>query len=432
MNKPPDCREAATPGHIQTKNTRMRYILPVVITYTTMFLFGLIDNLKAVTLPLIKAEFAVTYDAQGGMVSISGFGYTIFCVLAGLCLSRFGIKNTLILSYLLLCAGVLSVYLAPSFFVITVAFFIVNGGFGFVEIGFNALATVTFTKKSALLMNLMHFFFGVGSIVGPKAVGLFAAAGFGWRAAYVSTMLPSAALLLAVALTKLGNAVGRTSRSAPTARSEKPLDGFETPEHPAPRAHPAPYTFVSALRSKEVWLFGVMLGFMAVLEVGTVSWSALYLHDVYGMDPIVEGASFVSLFFIFFTLSRLCSGFAIEKIGYGKSLLMAAACNALCLLCGFGLGVNGIWILPVTGFFIGPLWPTAIALAMRHFKEKAPLATGAMIVIAGAVISIGQYAIGLTNQYIGNAWGYRSCVLYTLLVILTVCLVRRKMRRADV
>jgi fucose permease len=186
------------------------------------------------------------------------------------------------------------------------------------------------------------------------------------------------------------------------------------------------YTFLSAIRDKDVWHFGVTLGFMVALEVATVNWGALYLQDVYSLDPLTDGASFVSLFFVFFTISRLLSGFAIEKIGYRLSLLISAASSTAIFTLGFGLGETGIWILPATGFFLGIMWPTLIAVAMKHFGKNAPLSTGAIIAMAGAVNSFLQFIIGLTGRYAGNAWGYRSCALYAALLVLLVLSIMRK------
>jgi fucose permease len=104
-------------------------------------------------------------------------------------------------------------------------------------------------------------------------------------------------------------------------------------------------TFLDALRSPLVWAFAMTLGFMEVVEFGAANWGALHLQDVYQLDPRTAGASLVSAFYILFTLSRLFSGLAIEKIGYIRSLCLAAVCTIAVFLAGFGLGRSGIWIL---------------------------------------------------------------------------------------
>ena len=88
-----------------------------VIIYATMLAFGLVENIKGVSYTLIKAEFGVAYTQQGGLASFT-----------------------------------------------SVSLLIVNRCSGCFEVGANAMATLVFTVKAALMMNLMHFFYGLGAI----------------------------------------------------------------------------------------------------------------------------------------------------------------------------------------------------------------------------------------------------------------------------
>jgi fucose permease len=176
-------------------------------------------------------------------------------------------------------------------------------------------------------------------------------------------------------------------------------------------------SFTGALRIPIVWLFGLILGLMLSTEMATSNWGGLYFQDVYGMDPTTAGASFVSGFFILFTLSRLVSGFIIEKIGYIKSLTGAVFITGAIFIAGFALGRTGIYVLPVLGFFIAIFWPTIIAVAIRLFGVNAPVMTSAIIAIAGLFNALMQLSTGYINRYIGAAWGYRSCLIFTVALI---------------
>jgi fucose permease len=160
---------------------------------------------------------------------------------------------------------------------------------------------------------------------------------------------------------------------------------------------------------------------MMGVEMASSNWGGLYFQDVYGMDPAKAGADFVAAFFAAFTLSRLVSGFFIEKIGYMRSLIGAAAAIGAVFALGFVLGAKGIYVLPAAGFFIAILWPTLMAAAIRFFgSAAAPVMTAGVIAIAGIVNAGMQLFMGSLNKYAGAAWGYRSCFVFTavLLVIL--------------
>ena len=395
---------------LQNTGLKARTIALYLIIYATMFLFGLVENIKGVSFPLIKAEFGVNYDSQGGLVSLTWFGYVLFCLTATLFLQRFGIKKSVLAGYLLVCSGSVATLAAPTFWTAAATLLIVNAGFGFFEVGANAMATVVFTSKAALMLNLMHFFYGFGAILGPKTAGVLTdSLGFNWRQVYLAIIIPTALVFFLILMTRFN---GRTGQESTTQSTQK-------------------ITFLGALRQPIVWLFFLTIGFMEVIEFGAANWGGLYLKDVYNLDPKVVGASFVSLFYVLFTVSRLFGGLAIEKIGYLRSLFIATGCTIGFFLVGFALGENGIWLLPVTGFFIAIMWPTMIAVGMRVFGPDAPAVTSVIITMSGAVNGIFQLVIGLTNQYAGDAWGYRSCLVYAGIVLVLLSLLAKRIRQAQ-
>jgi fucose permease len=376
-----------------------------------MVIFGFVENIKGVSYPLIKGEFGVSYDQQGLMVSILSYGYVLFCMIAGFCQSRFGIKKTLLSGFICTGIGVAGVFFMPGFWTCAAALFMAYAGFGFFEVGLNSLATQVFTVRAALLMNLMHFFYGVGGIGGPKTAGFLTnALNLDWRRVYLFS-LP---LVLLVFLPALAARFPRAEQG-----------GTET--YPA-KKEKGP-GFLDALKTPMVWLFSIVLGFMEVVEMGSSNWGGLYFLDVYGMDPRTAGASFISVFFILFTASRLLSGFIIEKIGYMRGLFAAVFLMIGVFILGFCLGPRGLYVLPVLGFFIAVLWPTIMAVAMGYFGTHAPIMTGAMIALGGALNSGLQLLIGLTNRVIGPAWGYRSCILYAVILAGLMILLQKKMEK---
>jgi fucose permease len=188
-------------------------------------------------------------------------------------------------------------------------------------------------------------------------------------------------------------------------------------------------SFFTALKTPMVWIFSLTLGIMISVELCSGNWAGLYFQDVYHLDPKTSGASFISNFYIFFTISRLLGGFAIEKIGYMRSLFIATLAAIVTLIVGFGLGAKGIYVLPILGFFVAMFWPTLLATAAGYFRNDAPVMTSAIIVIAGTINSGIQFLMGLTNRIIGPAWGYRSALLYAVLILATLVILTRCQRR---
>lgn len=421
----------ATADTAEALRKRQRISL-FVLLYATMFLFGLLDSIRGVSLPLVKNEFGVSYDSQGGLVSVTSLGYVAFSLIASLFLQRFGPKRSLLAGFFLVCAGALATTVVPSFWMASLALIVVSAGFGFFEVGTNALGTVTFTNKAALMMGLLHFFYGFGSIAGPKAAGLLTSVlDYSWRQVYVAAIVPTVALAILVLSTKFDHGKDERVANADQASyaSHEDEQQQRSGDHAQTTDGRTKVTFFGALRNPVVWVFALTLGFMEVIEFGASNWGALHLQDVYGLDPRTVGASFVSAFYILFTLSRLFSGVAIERAGYMRSLHISIICTIVALFAGFVLGERGIWILPSTGLFIGVMWPTMMAIAMSVFGADAPIVTSAIITVSGAINAIMQFVIGFTNEIAGEAWGYRSCLLYAVVVLLALRLLDRSVSR---
>jgi fucose permease len=386
-----------------------RRIFLFVIVYGTMAIYGFIENLKGVTYPLIKTSFGVTYDQQGILVSVLSFAYVCFCAVGGLVIARFGIKWALLGGYAAMLLGLVSVFFVPGYYAVGAALFMVGAAFGLFDVGVNALGTQVFTSKAALLMNLLHFFYGLGSTASPRIAGAISS-NLNWRYVYLLVAPVLLIFFVPAIFTRFPDQQNRRQETAGTV------------------PHARHGSFTAVLKDPMVWIFSVALGFMVVVEVASANWAGLYFLDVYGIDPAGSGAGFLSNFFICFTLSRLLSGFLIEKIGYLRSLMGAALGVLAVLALGFALGARGLYILPLLGLFVAIFWPTTMAVAMGHFGPAAPVVTSVMIVIAGILNSVVQLLMGLTNRLLGPAWGYRSCFVYGLLVVISLLALRRKIK----
>jgi len=173
------------------------------------------------------------------------------------------------------------------------------------------------------------------------------------------------------------------------------------------------------------------MGIAGAIEACSVAWSGLYLQDVYDLDPATTGAVFVSIFYVLYTISRFVSGFIIEKTGYMRSVLVSGAAIIVLFILAFSLGRNGIYLLPVVGFFIAIMWPTALAISVGVFRERAQAYSSAMISIAFSTGGIIQYGFGLSNRFLGAAWGYRSCVLYSIILGVLLFILSRRSKAPE-
>jgi fucose permease len=364
---------------------------------------------------MIKAEFGASDVQQGLLVSLLSVSYVGFSIIAGIFLGRFGTKPAFLFGFAALLLGLFSVFFMPGFLSAAAALFVIFAGFGFFEVGINALASRVFVSKAALLMNMLHALYGIGAIIGPKAAGLLANnTGLGWRYMYLFCLPLVFVLFIQAVFTSFPR--GRGAVFAAVGSST----GSGQVRHK---------NFFDALRNPSVWIFSLALGMGIAVEMSSANWGGLYFQEVYGIDPRTGGAGFLSAFFLSFTVSRLVCGFFVERIGYMRSLIGVAFIITVIFIAGFCLGSRGIYVLPALGFFIALLWPTLMALAIVVFGDDAPVFSSAMIAIAGSINAGIQFLVGLTNRFFGPAWGYRSTLIYTLLLIAALIVLSRKVKK---
>ena len=372
----------------------------VAIIFGNMILLGFLNSMRGVSFPLIKNNFDASYSSMGLLSALSSFAAVCFCIIAGIYMNRFGLKKTMLAAFGFTMLGAGLLYFSSAFWMAVGFYLVLQSGFGFFEISLNGGGVKTFTVKSALMLNLLHFFYGAGAIAGPRFMGhLTGSIGMRWQEVYPITIIPAFVMLAVTVLV----------------RFPRGDDGEGM------RARPS---FWRALKDPMVWLFGIIMGIAGSIEACSVSWSGLFLQDVYGLDPSTAGAAFVSMFYILYTVSRFCSGFVIEKAGYMRSVLVSSAAIIIIFGIAFSMGRSGIYLLPVVGFFVAIMWPTALAISVAFFGERASTVSSPIISIAFTVGGIVQYGFGLSNRFLGAAWGYRSCILYS--IILGVLLIRLK------
>ena len=74
---------------------------------------------------------------------------------------------------------------------------------------------------------------------------------------------------------------------------------------------------------------------------------------------------------------------------------------------------------------------TIMAVGIQSFGKDAPVFSSAMIAISGLINAAVQYVVGLTNKFFGPAWGYRSTVVYNVLLIIALSLLYRMLKTQE-
>lgn len=380
-------------------DSRWQYWSLVILIYVCLVCMGVVENARSVTFLAIKQYFNVPYDTYGFFNSCLSVAYIGFCAVASYAAEYVNYKVIIMLGYILIDLGCYLTHFMHSFFLVSVCMFMIWLGFGFFEIGANASATLVFVENKGTLMSLMHFFFGIGAVLGPNVAT--------WSAQLLKNSFYSMYFCLGcVVLVFLLVSLFLPFKLPRTEKEKK-------------ESKPS-MTVTQALLTPSIWLCSVTMGFGQAIEASGAQWAPLYLVDILGMDAEKDVTLFSTVLYIIFTVSRLVSGPLIDRLGYYRGLFISYFSCFVLLLVGFFLGKNGIWLFAAAGFFYSANWPIFICVVMGFYKESAATATSVIIVLQGLLTLPLSYILGVLNEYCGKFWAYRLTLAFC--VIAAVCL----------
>lgn len=372
------------------KSIKLHHYLMIFITYSIMLMFGFVENLKGMAIPPIRNEFNVDFSVIGTMVFFSSLGYLLTCFLGGIFSEKWGHKITISIGYLLLIFSTFFISMAPNITVINLLMFTMFCGLGIFETSGNLLAGEVFTKNTAVMLNFMHLFYGLGSIVGPRFAGYYLSSGYSFKQYYLYASLVCLVFFIVTILIKF------------------PISNYHEKHHKIP--------FKEIVRDNKIWILGIALGMAVVLELGTSNWFVNYLSEVYKMSPH-KSSFFMSLFYVTFVFGRLFGGFIAEKIGYFKLIISFLIISMFLYTTALLLKENGAILISLSGFFISVIFPTTIAIVLKNFKKDVGAVMSFVITMSALINMILNLFIGKINDIYGVFTGFVSFILFFIITI---------------
>jgi fucose permease len=341
---------------------RQRWSAPVALAYAAFVLVGVNAGVNGVLLAAQMDDYAVSRATLGLTFFSGSAGFVLAGVTAGALIHRFGIRITAATGSGVYVLAAVYAGTRPAFVAFAVLQIASGYALGALESVLNAYLSPL--PNATTLLNRLHGFFGVGALLGPPLAAWILTA-----ASWPTVMLLLGAV--AVPLTAGFLIVYPRSGSDPA------------PESPTPGGLTRP-----ALRHWGVVLGATLLSVYVGLELGVGNWAYGYLVGARGQTDLLAGYA-VSGYWLGLTAGRFLLSPIVTRLG-----LTAAGLMNTCLI-GATLTTTLTWLLPgkaaatvglvLLGFFLGPIFPTTMALAPRLTTARlVPASIG--IMNAGSVI----------------------------------------------
>jgi len=425
------------------------------MAFLGIFLYGLLSALPGSVLPTLERNQYLATDKQvATFLLINAIGAVLAYLISGPLIDKVGKKLTLMGGTLVVIASMSGMALivtqagpaAALLLIFACSLMLGLGANAIVSAGHALVAEVAATWRNAAL-NVLDIFFGLGLMTLPLLVQpLQRSGGLGM----VFWALAGAALLL-VAL-------------------------MLTQKFPAP-AHPESFPIAEAkelLTNSSFWLLAIALFMYVGTEVSVGKWvvafmerdagllahsglltaqvghvsqaSAGELSQFFEQDPAgIAIATYALRTLSFFALAllsgRIVSSFllGVLKVNSVRLLAVGSAITFLGLVLGFNAASPATvrWALVLSGFGMGPIFPTSVGLASVMGPRIAGTAMSLAMGIGFAGLLAIPPAVGYVSVWVGGAAGnVRAGLLVVvsaaaIMLLLHVALVWQAVRGAN-
>jgi MFS family permease len=155
-----------------------------------------------------------------------------------------------------------------------------------------------------------------------------------------------------------------------------------------------------------------IIGIAAFLVEGAgIDWSAIYMRDVFAVEPFVGGLS-LTLFSFFMAVTRLSVDPVVERFGprlVATTLLGLASCGTL--LVGLApspeLALVGFALM---GIGCSAVYPLAVSAAAQRTDRPSAVNVAALGQISFVVFFLAPPLLGFVAEYLGIRQSYLVCL----------------------
>jgi fucose permease len=336
-----------------------------------IFVYGMIAAMLGTILPELSERFHLTPKQNGTIATVQALGLIIASLGVGPLLDTQGDKAGLILGLGSIAAALFLLPRAKGYGNILLLLFLLGMGGGIVVTGANALANGASGSQSAVVLNLVNLFFGLGGLATPFiAANIFKR---NWvRLCYTVAGLTVAALAVQVF----------AKMPAPTGNAQFLL------------AQVGPI-----LGKPVIFMLGLFLFLYITCEVGVWNW--LPRHLIAQGIPESRALNILSLGF---ALGLLIGRVAISpvlahapaiEVTLGASIAMAVTTFLMLQTNEPGMAFALVFI---AGLSMAPVFPTTLAITGQAFPQM----TGTAL---GFVITCGWVGLAVSSRIIGSIAG---------------------------
>lgn len=366
------------------------------IAFFAFVLIGANDGALGVLIPSMRVHYGIDTATIGRLFLVQTLGYLLAAFNNGPLLEKLGNRLLLMVGAASFLLGVVTLSLRLPFAIVLTMMLPLGFGIAVIDAGLNAY--IAAIPQSAAKLNYLHAFYGGGALLGPAIASAFLALAWGWNSVYVLWTGISLVILVGLGLI-----------------FRHPHSSFQQEV-----TQPTSNSLRTVMRLPMVWLAALFLLFYVGTEVSLGSWSYSFLTEQRHGPPLLSGWT-VSGYWAGLTLSRLTLARVVQRVGEHRLIqgCLLAVMSGILLVWLVPLEAGAILGLCLTGFGLGPIFPTAIALLSKRLPSRLlPRAIGLVMSLGAGGAAIFPWLAGNVMEHAG-LW---SLMPYAIILTITMVL----------
>jgi FHS family glucose/mannose:H+ symporter-like MFS transporter len=342
-----------------------------------MLLFGIVMISLGSILPELMTKYGLDEIQAGSLASILPFGILAGSLVFGPVVDRYSYRGLLIISALLIFAGLEGIAFAEEIFLLNLALFLIGFGGGAINGGTNALvADISAGRSGSKGANLsfLGVFFGIGALGMPAILGLLVD--------YFSYERILTGIGLFVLMPALYFSIIRFPRP-------KQGQGFPVKK------------WFAMLRDPSLLLLSFYLFFQSGIEGVANNWTTSFLQNQTKADP-ANALFALSLFVLSMTLTRVLLAGLLRRLRpylvLAVSLVSALVGSLILMTTSSPVAVTGLVIL---GVGVAAGFPVILGYLGDLYADVSGTAFSLAFSIALVGNILANYGMGVTAQAYG-------------------------------
>ncbi len=376
-------------------------IYAIVASFVVMFILAVTESIRGILIPTFMLDFNVSDTQIGMLLVLSTLAYILGTYLAG-SLSRFmNQKQLVIIGMIISGLGFFGSSFTQEFYQLVAGYIVLTTGIGFVVLGLNTIVPAIKVVYISVVINTLHFFYGLGATFIQRVAGYLIANDVSWRHIF----------WVFAGLYVLGILLYSFVEQPKKQREAKDLEKIHKYETPL------------------IIMFCLGLGFYVASEVQTGNWLLNFLQVHYHYDAN-EASKYVALFFGMLAIGRLFGGYILEKIGYLKGITIAL----VLALSTYSLGLvneSTLLLLSISGLFCSIVYPTTMLVIQRIFEHNAMRVVSIVSMTSSIVNMISGYLIGYLNDHIGVRLSFFSIPIFFGITLMFFIVINMEVKRVE-